>query len=53
MDKTKCYRCENKSYTYCKDCVDNSNFKASCTYEEYKKWRKEQNRRDKLGSRNS
>ncbi len=36
----KCYRCENKSYTWCKSCVDASNFKDAWTDEEYKEMRR-------------
>lgn len=43
-DKTKCNRCENKSYTFCKDCDGTNNFSSSYTYEEYKKLRKEKSK---------
>ena len=45
-----CYRCENKSYTFCKSCVKGSNFKEAWTQEEYKQKRKEEKKMKKLGS---
>lgn len=48
-DLTKCCRCANKSYTFCFNCRDNDNFKAECTYEEWKQKRKEESRRKKNG----
>lgn len=45
-DKTKCCRCENKCYTYCRTCDGNSNFKAVCSYEEWKQKRKEESKHD-------
>lgn len=46
-DKTKCNRCDNKSYTFCKDCDGTNNFFSQYTYEEYKKLRKEKSRSGK------
>ena len=46
-DVTKCCRCENKSFTFCLECRNNSNFKAECTYDEWKQKRKEETRRNK------
>lgn len=46
-DRTKCDRCHNKSYTFCKDCDGVNNFSPVCTYEEYKKQRKEKSRSGK------
>ena len=43
-DKTKCDRCDNKSYTFCRNCDGINNFSSSCTYEEYKKRRKEKSK---------
>lgn len=46
MGKSNCYRCENKSYTYCSTCVNDSNFKSSVTYEEWKQNRKKESRKN-------
>lgn len=43
----KCCRCANKSFTGCSVCRDNSNFEPECSYEEYKRRRKEESRRSK------
>ena len=48
FDITQCCRCENKSFAGCSECKDGSNFKSECTYEEYKKKRKEETRRNRL-----
>lgn len=48
MSKKKCYRCENKSYTFCKTCVDNSNFKEAWTDDEYKQMRRKNKMRVKI-----
>ena len=45
MEKSKCCRCENKSYTYCSTCTEDSNFKPICTYEEWKQIRKKESRK--------
>lgn len=39
-DITKCCRCVNKSFNGCLECRNSSNFKAECTYDEWKKRRK-------------
>lgn len=49
-DITKCCRCENKSFTFCLNCKNSSNFKAECTYDEWKQKRKEKSRREKYGN---
>lgn len=49
MDKSKCCRCSNKSFTYCSTCKDDSNFEPECTYEEWKRKRKEESRRTTVG----
>lgn len=41
-EKAKCNRCENKSFLYCSKCDFGSNFKALCSYDEYKRLRKEE-----------
>lgn len=46
MEKSNCYRCENKSYTYCSTCVSGSNFKPLYTYEEWKQIRKKESRKN-------
>ena len=46
-DNTKCCRCENKSFSSCKDCDSGNNFKARYSYEEYKRLRKEKSRNEK------
>lgn len=46
MEKSKCCRCENKSYTYCSTCIEDSNFKPTCTYEEWKQIRKKESRKN-------
>ena len=43
-DRAKCSVCANKSYTFCKNCDGENNFIAVCTYEEYKKQRKEKSK---------
>ena len=47
MRNKKWYRCENKSYTWCKSCVMNSNFKDAWTDEEYKQMRRKEKMRMK------
>lgn len=47
-DATKCCRCENKSFEGCLGCRNGSNFKAECTYDEYKQKRKEERMSVKL-----
>ena len=46
-DPTKCCRCLNKNYMNCSVCKGDSNFIPMCTYEEWKKRRKEETRRTK------
>lgn len=43
-DSTKCCRCENKSFIGCSGCIKGSNFKPTCSYEEWKRRRKNESR---------
>ena len=42
-----CCRCANKGFKGCSVCRDYSNFEPTCTYEEYKKRRKEETRKER------
>ena len=42
-------RLKSCGHTFCLDCKNSNNFKAECTYEEWKQKRKEESRRKKNG----